>query len=67
ENITVKLNTDVQIYPIKQQHQQQLQTILTEYVQISGNIHALNILKNINQEIDNFVLITSEDYYNLSV
>ncbi len=67
ENITVKLNTDVQIYPIKQQHQQQLQTILTEYVQISGNIHALNILKNINQEIDNFVLITSEDYYTLSV
>lgn len=65
-NLSAKLNKDVQAYPVDGEHATTLQTIIEHYVAKTQNAYAQEILANFEQEVHNFTLITSEDYYNLS-
>lgn len=65
-NLTAKINQDVQLYQVAGVHQTMLQQVLHEYVAQTQNSYATTILENFEQEVKNFTLITSKDYYKLS-
>lgn len=64
-NLEVKINSDVKSYHLKPHHETTLKNILEDYVHISDNPVAKNILNNFKKEAKNFTLITSKEYYKL--
>lgn len=63
-----KLNTAyVQVFEMKDRHRDILKETLTDYVNQTHNPLATKLLKNFDCEVNNFTLVTSEDYYQLDL
>ncbi|MGL4336775.1 MAG: glutamate synthase-related protein, partial [Turicibacter sp.] len=67
-NLAQKLNTSyVGIYEMTDAHVSVLKQTLQDYVAKTGNVLASNILANFEAEVTHFNLVTSADYYQLSL
>ena len=63
-----KLNQSyVQVFEMKDRHREILKDILTDYVKQTDNPLATKILKNFDDEVHQFTLVTSADYYQLEL
>lgn len=63
-----KLNkTYVKAFDMKERHIEILKETLTDYVAKTNNQLATKILRNFDQEVSNFTLVTSADYYQLEL
>ncbi len=66
KDLALKLNQQsVQSFSLKANHQLELIEILKAYEQATNNELVKAILNNIDLELENFTLITSQDYYDL--
>ena len=52
---------------MKNRHRDILKETLTDYVNQTHNPLATKLLKNFDCEVNNFTLVTSEDYYQLDL
>lgn len=67
-DLNLKLNKNyVKIFEMKEKHQQILKTILEQYQLKTNNVLSTQILDHFEEELQNFTLITSEDYYQLEL
>ena len=57
----------VQVFEMKDRHRDILKETLTDYVNQTHNPLATKLLKNFDCEVNNFTLVTSEDYYQLDL
>ena len=67
-NLADKLNpAHVKAFEMKDRHIEILKETLTDYVSKTNNQLATQILTDFEQELQNFILVTSDDYYQLEL
>lgn len=67
-NLADKLNpAHVKAFEMKERHIEILKETLIDYVSKTNNQLATQILTDFDQEIQNFILVTSDDYYRLEL